>query len=303
MTSKFSVNGVLVVNKPAGISSNKCLQIAKRLLNADKAGHTGSLDPLACGVLPLCFGEATKVAQYLLDSDKTYRTVVQLGVKTVSGDRDGAVVATKEVPEFSPEQILAVLEEFKGTITQQPSIYSALKQNGVPLYKLARAGKEIIPKFRDIQIHALELLRWERPELELRVRCSKGSYIRTLAEDIGEKLGTGAHLSFLQREEAGPFSLENSLTLEELESAVIAGEGLPPNVLLPIDLPLQHLPALQLNQVETRRLQQGQLVLLAAPVEDGIKRVYFDSAFIGVGEVKSGNELSAKRLLSYSTTF
>ncbi len=302
MTAKNPINGVLIVNKPAGISSNKCLQIAKRLLNADKAGHTGSLDPLACGVLPLCFGEATKAAQYLLDSDKTYRTVVELGVKTVSGDRDGAIVETREVPEFTSEQIVAVLEQFKGTITQQPSIYSALKQNGVPLYKLARAGKEIIPKFRDINIIALDLLRWERPELELRVRCSKGSYIRTLAEDIGEKLGTGAHLSFLQREEAGPFALANSITLEQLEALVAAGAALPASVLLPIDLPLQHLPALQLNQAETRCLQQGKLVALATPQTDGITRVYCDAVFIGIGEVKDGNSLSAKRLLSYSTT-
>lgn len=302
MTAKNPINGVLIVNKPAGISSNKCLQIAKRLLNADKTGHTGSLDPLACGVLPLCFGEATKAAQYLLDSDKTYRTVVELGVKTVSGDRDGAIVETREVPEFTSEQILAVLEQFKGTITQQPSIYSALKQNGVPLYKLARAGKEIIPKFRDINIIALDLLRWERPELELRVRCSKGSYIRTLAEDIGEKLGTGAHLSFLQREEAGPFALANSITLEQLEALVAAGAALPASVLLPIDLPLQHLPALQLNQAETRCLQQGKLVALATPQTDGITRVYCDAVFIGIGEVKDGNSLSAKRLLSYSTT-
>ncbi len=302
MTSKFPVNGVLIVNKPAGISSNKCLQIAKRLLNADKAGHTGSLDPLACGVLPLCFGEATKVAQYLLDSDKTYRTIVQLGIKTVSGDRDGAVTQTREVPEFSKDSILAVLDEFKGTITQQPSIYSALKQNGVPLYKLARAGKEIIPKFREISIHELDLLRWERPELELRVRCSKGSYIRTLAEDIGEKLGTGAHVIFLQREAAGPFDLSNSITLEQLESIVTTGAALPANVLLPVDLPLQHLPALHLNQAETRRLQQGQVVILVTPEADGIKRVYCDSVFIGIGEVKANNGLSAKRLLSYTTT-
>ena len=295
------MNGILIIDKPAGISSNKCLQIAKRLLLADKAGHTGSLDPLACGVLPLCFGEATKVAQYLLDSDKTYRTVVQLGVKTVSGDRDGAITQTREVPEFSREQLLAVLQQFKGTITQQPSIYSALKQNGVPLYKLARAGKEITPKFREIHIHELELLRWERPELELRVRCSKGSYIRTLAEDIGEQLGTGAHVSFLQREQAGPFALCNSITLEQLETIMASGAALPASVLLPVDLPLQHLPAVQLDQAETRRLQQGQVVVLGTPESDGIKRVYCDAVFIGMGEVKGGNGLSAKRLLSYST--
>lgn len=299
MGSRFAVNGVLVVDKPVGMSSNQCLQRAKRLLQADKAGHTGSLDPLACGVLPLCFGEATKVAQFLLDSDKTYRTVVQLGVKTTSGDRDGDITATAEVPDFSEAQILAVLQKFTGTITQQPSIYSALKQNGVPLYKLARAGKEIIPKFREIRIHALELLRWQRPELELRVVCSKGSYIRTLAEDIGDALQTGAHLSYLQREQAGPFALADSISLERLQALLASGQPLPAGWLQPIDLPLQHLAALQLNETETRRLRQGQLVLLATPMADGMVRVYCGDEFIGIGEIRSGNGLMAKRLLSY----
>ena len=300
MQSRFQVNGVLVVDKPIGFSSNQCLQRAKRLLKADKAGHTGALDPLASGVLPLCFGEATKVAQYLLESDKTYRTVVQLGVKTTSGDRDGEIVSTREVPEFTQEQILAVLQRFVGTITQQPSIYSALKQNGVPLYKLARAGKEIIPKFREITMYEIELLGWQKPDIELRVRCSKGSYIRTLAEDIGKALGTGAHVTLLRREQAGPFTLAHSVTLEQLETLATQDAGLPDGMLLPIDLPLQHLPALQLNETETRRLRQGQTVLLASEHTEGMTRVYCGSEFIGIGEITGGVALAAKRLLSYS---
>lgn len=300
MSSRFQVNGVLVLDKPVGLSSNQCLQRAKRLLKADKAGHTGALDPLASGVLPLCFGEATKVAQYLLESDKTYRTTILLGVKTASGDRDGDIVSKRDVPHFTLDTIEVVLQRFIGTITQQPSIYSALKQNGVPLYKLARAGKEIVPKFREIQIHTIELLRWQHPELELRVTCSKGSYIRTLAEDIGEALGCGAHVTALRREQAGPFVLAQAITLERLAELTGEGKELPSGILLPVDLPLQHLPSLQLNEAEMRRLRQGQVVMLPSPLEDGVIRVYCKDEFIGIGEVRSGNTLAAKRLLSYS---
>jgi len=298
MSSRFPVTGVLVVDKAEGLSSNHCLQRAKRLLGADKAGHTGSLDPLACGVLPLCFGEATKVAQFLLDADKTYRTIVKLGVKTASGDRDGDIVATRAVPTFTTEQLLAVLQQFRGTITQQPSIYSALKQNGVPLYKLARAGKEITPKFREIHIHELELLRWENPELELRVRCSKGSYIRTLAEDIGEALGTGAHVVFLRREQAGPFELQHSVTLEQLEFLTKNDPAAVAQLLLPVDMPLARLPAIMLDAAETLCLRQGKSVAVASTL-GSVARVYRDAEFIGIGEVRADGRLYAKRLLSY----
>jgi tRNA pseudouridine55 synthase len=298
MSSRFTVSGVLVVDKAEGLSSNHCLQRAKRLLGADKAGHTGSLDPLACGVLPLCFGEATKVAQFLLDADKTYRTIVKLGVKTASGDRDGDIVATRAVPTFTTEQLLAVLQQFRGTITQQPSIYSALKQNGVPLYKLARAGKEITPKFREIHIHELELLRWENPELELRVRCSKGSYIRTLAEDIGEALGTGAHVVFLRREQAGPFELQHSVTLEQLEFLTKNDPAAVAQLLLPVDMPLARLPAIMLDAAETLCLRQGKSVAVASTL-GSVARVYRDAEFIGIGEVRADGRLYAKRLLSY----
>lgn len=298
MGSRFIVNGILVVDKPEGLSSNHCLQRAKRLLAADKAGHTGSLDPLACGVLPLCFGEATKVAQYLLDADKTYHTIVKLGVRTDSGDRDGDVLATCAVPEFTEARLQQVLDRFRGTLIQQPSIYSALKQNGVPLYKLARAGKEIEPKFREVHIHQLDLLRWQHPELELRVRCSKGTYIRTLADDIGEALATGGHVIHLRREQAGPFTLQQSVTLEQLEALVRSDPAAISSCLLPVDMPLAHLPAVKLDAAGTTALRQGKS-LAAAVAPASLVRVYSADEFVGIGEMRDDGRLYAKRLLSY----
>lgn len=298
MVSRFIVNGILVVDKPEGLSSNHCLQRAKRLTAADKAGHTGSLDPLACGVLPLCFGEATKVAQYLLDADKTYHTIVKLGVRTASGDRDGEVLATREVPSFTGAQLQQVLNRFRGILIQQPSIYSALKQNGVPLYRLARAGKEIEPKFREVHIHQLDLLRWQQPELELRVRCSKGTYIRTLADDIGEALGTGAHVIHLRREQAGPFTLQHSVTLEQLEALVRNDPAAIGSHLLPVDMPLAHLYAVELDTGGATALRQGKSVAANA-ASAALVRVYSQGEFVGIGEIRNDGRLYPKRLLSY----
>ncbi|MDY6983020.1 MAG: tRNA pseudouridine(55) synthase TruB, partial [Pseudomonadota bacterium] len=188
-----NIDGLLILDKPSGPTSNRCLQQVKHLLRAAKAGHTGALDPLASGVLPLCFGEATKVSQFLLDSDKAYRARVKLGITTATGDSEGEVLASAPVPTFSVDEIETALAKFRGVITQQPSIYSALKQNGVPLYQLAREGKEITPKFRDVTIHSLQLLAHEGDEIDIEVSCSKGTYVRTLAEDIGKALGTGAN--------------------------------------------------------------------------------------------------------------
>jgi tRNA pseudouridine55 synthase len=298
MGSRFIVNGILVVDKPEGLSSNHCLQRAKRLLAADKAGHTGSLDPLACGVLPLCFGEATKVAQYLLDADKTYHTIVKLGVRTASGDRDGAILATREVPHFTEDQLQQVLSRLRGVIVQQPSIYSALKQNGVPLYKLARAGKEVEPKFREVHIYQLDLLRWQHPELELRVRCSKGTYIRTLADDLGEALGTGGHVIHLRREQAGPFMLQQSVTLEQLEALVCNDPAAIGSHLLPVDMPLSHLPAVELDAAGATALRQGKSLAVNA-MHPALVRVYSNTEFVGIGEVRNDGRLYPKRLLSY----
>jgi tRNA pseudouridine55 synthase len=300
MSSKFAISGILVLDKAVGLSSNHCLQKAKRLIAADKAGHTGTLDPLACGVLPLCFGEATKIAQFLLETDKTYRTVLELGITTASGDKDGDIVARCAVPHFTEAELRQVVAGFVGTLTQQPSIYSALKQNGVPLYKLARAGKAIEPKFREIQIYSLELLSWQHPYLELRVHCSKGTYVRTLAEDIGKALGVGAHLSYLQREQTGPFTLADSVSLEQLTACVAVGPNTVSQLLVPMDKALQHLPRVELDELKTLRLRQGQVVLLESDDagEESVVRIYHQQEFIGMAD-RAGGRLSAKRLLSY----
>ena len=292
------IDGLLILDKSSGLTSNKCLQQVKHLLRAAKAGHTGALDPLASGVLPLCFGEATKVSQFLLDSDKAYRARIKLGVTTATGDSEGEVLATAAVPVLAAEQIEAALARFRGLITQQPSIYSALKQNGVPLYKLARAGKEIEPKFRDVTIYQLRLLAHEGEELEIEVSCSKGTYVRTLAEDIGKVLGTGAHITALRRLKAGPFTLADSLTFEEMTQLAAAGE-LEKRLLAP-DQAIADLPSVQLDADQARRLRQGQVVALAGHVAAPDVRVYCAGEFVGLAELRA-EALVAKRLLKYAS--
>ncbi|HEY0961366.1 MAG TPA: tRNA pseudouridine(55) synthase TruB [Pseudomonadales bacterium] len=291
------VDGLLILDKPSGPTSNRCLQQVKHLLRAAKAGHTGALDPLASGVLPLCFGEATKVSQFLLDSDKAYRARIRLGITTATGDSEGEVLATAAVPPLTGAQIEAVLAEFRGLITQQPSIYSALKQNGVPLYQLAREGKEITPKFRDVTIHALQLLAHDGDEFDIEVSCSKGTYVRTLAEDIGKALGTGAHLTALRRLKAGPFSLAESMTIEQL--AQLAGNGELDAKLIPPDRAIADLPDVRLDADQARRIRQGQLVRLGEGLATPDVRVYFGQEFVGIGELRGDGTLAAKRLMKY----
>jgi tRNA pseudouridine55 synthase len=216
---KRIVNGILIIDKPKGLSSNAALQKVKRLYNAKKAGHTGSLDPLATGILPICFGTATKKADQLLASDKTYITKAQLGITTETGDSEGAIVATKHVTLPSDEDIINVIMSFKGEQDQIPSMYSALKHNGVPLYKLARQGITIPRTPRKIIIYDISLLNINRElnTIDLSVSCSKGTYIRTLVEDIGNKLGYGAHVAELRRTAAGPYDLSDMYTFEQLE--------------------------------------------------------------------------------------
>jgi tRNA pseudouridine55 synthase len=312
-----NIDGLLILDKPSGPTSNRILQQVKHLLRAAKAGHTGALDPLASGVLPLCFGEATKVSQFLLDSDKAYRARVKLGITTATGDSEGEVLATAPVPAFSAEQIEAVLAKFRGVITQQPSVYSALKQNGVPLYQLAREGKEITPKFRDVTIYSLQLLAHDGDELDIEVSCSKGTYVRTLAEDIGKALGTGAHLTALRRLKAGPFTLAQSFTIEQVSALAESGE-LDAKLLRP-DLAIADLPAVQLDAAQAQRIRQGQLVRLGpvaaldgrvGAVPDGAApdvrvaavpdvRVYAGEEFVGIGELRADGMLAAKRLMKY----
>jgi tRNA pseudouridine(55) synthase len=215
---RVPVHGVLLLDKPEGLSSNDALVRAKRLLNAEKAGHTGTLDPFATGLLPLCFGEATKFSQDLLEADKTYETTVQLGVSTNTGDTEGEVTATAEVA-VTPAQIEAVLARFRGPIAQVPPMHSALKRDGRPLYEYARAGITLEREARQVVIHALELLSYEAPLLRLSVTCSKGTYVRVLGEDIGAALGCGAHLKTLRRTAVGRLTLEGAITLEQLGAA------------------------------------------------------------------------------------
>ncbi len=287
------VDGVLLLNKPAGITSNAALQKAKWLLNAKKAGHTGTLDPFADGLLPLCFGEATKFSAYLLDADKRYRAVLRLGVTTATGDPEGEVLSTREVA-VSCADVSAVLPHFIGEIEQIPPMHSALKHQGRPLYEYARAGIDIERPARRVQIRALGLVECSPPRVVLDVQCSAGTYIRTLAQDIGAALGCGAHLTALTRTAAGGFGLDEAHTLDELE-ALDAPQR--PSLLSPADCLVAHLPAVQLGAGDVEALCQGRSVAYLAP-QPGLTRVYAPShAFIGLAEADAGR-LVPRRLIA-----
>lgn len=294
------VDGIVILDKPAGMSSNKLLQQVKRLFDAEKAGHTGSLDPLATGVLPICLGEATKVSQYLLDSDKAYISRIKLGVATTTGDAEGEVLSVQQVPDITEVQLKDLLAAFVGDIEQTVSIYSALKQNGVPLYKLARAGKEITPKIRTITIYSISLLEFNSTDLVIEVSCSKGTYIRTLAEDIGRKLGCGAHVTELRRSKAGPFSLQQAHTVESLQQLSEAGPAALDILLLATDKAIAWMPTLILDAEQTAKLRQGQPQVLPGAVAQPLLRVYFQQEFIGIASINAQSILTAVRLLQYS---
>jgi len=285
------IDGVLLLNKPVGITSNAALQKAKWLLNARKAGHTGTLDPFADGLLPLCFGEATKFSAYLLDADKHYRAVLQLGTTTSTGDPEGEVLATREV-HCSRTEIEAVLPRFMGEIEQIPPMHSALKHQGRPLYEYARAGIEIERPPRRVQIRTLDLVECDPPRVVLDVQCSAGTYIRTLAQDIGAALGCGAHLTGLTRTAAGGFRLEQAHALAELESLDAPGRHA---LLLPADCLLAHLPAVDLSDEDARALMQGRSVAHSYAFS-GLTRVYAPrQGFVGLAEAAAG-QLVPRRL-------
>jgi len=282
------VDGILLLDKPLGRSSNNALQKVRYLFQAKKAGHTGSLDPLATGVLPICFGQASKVTPYLLDADKSYRCTAQLGITTTTGDKEGEVLQEREVTLFSEDDVEAVLETFRGPIQQIPPMYSALKHNGQPLYKLARQGIDIKRKPRDVTIHELVLIEKTEDTITLDVRCSKGTYIRTLAQDIGEALGFGAHLSMLRRTHVSPFNCDKLYTVEDIEK--LAEEGKLEEALLPIDTALQELPSLNLSEEETKLLRNGIKVKKADTPDSDMIRLYNQNhTFIGIGR-QSKNE-------------
>ena len=296
------VDGILLLDKPLGVSSNHALQSVKRLYEAAKAGHTGSLDPLATGVLPLCFGEATKFSQYLLDADKAYESTFVLGTVTDTGDAEGRVLEDKDASGVTESDVITALQAFEGDIEQIPSMFSAIKQGGQPLYKLARKGLEVERKPRSVVIKTLQLRAFrggERPEADIYLECSKGTYVRSLAEDLGRAIGCGAFVSALRRTRAGPFGIEDSMTLNALEALKGAGEsGQLDTLLLPTDAALGALPLVRLSESSGFYMRQGQPVMVSNGPRDGIVRVALDSGeFLGVGEMLDDGRVAPRRLV------
>ena len=292
------VNGILLFDKPIGRSSNSALQQVKRIYSARKAGHTGSLDPLASGLLPVCFGAATKLSAYLLDADKGYRMRARLGVSTTTGDAEGDVTATCNASAITREALLAAMDRFTGTINQTPPMYSAIRHQGRRLYALAREGVQVERAPRAVTIHSLTLLGFEDTEFELEVLCSKGTYVRTLAEDIGAALGVGAHVTALRRTVVGPFRDDALWTLEALEDLRANDPARLDEILLPMDTALGHLPEVRLDSASSFYLRQGQPVLVAHAPTAGLLRVYdSEGDLLAVGEIDEAGMVAPKRLL------
>ena len=296
------IDGILVLDKPAGMSSNRALQVAKRLYGAAKAGHTGSLDPMATGVLPLCFGEATKFSQFLLDADKAYQSTFVLGTATATGDAEGEVLQTLDTAHISRHQVTAALEAFRGEIEQVPSMFSAIKHQGQPLYKLARQGVEVERKARRVVIKQLDLLAFRagaRAEVDIYLECSKGTYVRSVAEDLGRALGCGAHVASLRRSRAGPFRLADSVSLDTLEALKANGqEAQMDALLLPADAAVEALPLVRLSESGGFYIRQGQPVQVPNAPRDGMVRVALESGeFLGVGEILDDGRVAPRRLI------
>ena len=288
------VDGVLLLDKPVGLSSNHALQRARRLYAAAKGGHTGTLDPLASGLLPLCFGEATKFAGELLDADKRYVARLRLGVTTDTADAEGRVLEQRPV-DVSLDKIEAALAEFVGPIEQVPPMYSALKRDGRPLYEYARAGIDLERAARKVVVHALSLREWVVPELEFEVHCSKGTYVRTLGADIGDRLGCGGHLSALRRTAIGPLEIGAAVTLDRLEAMDDTGRAA---VLAPADSLLRSLPEARLDAERARRIAHGQAV--SWPGREGSRLRLYDPAggFLGLGRIAGEDHLTVDRLVA-----
>jgi tRNA pseudouridine55 synthase len=287
------LDGVLLFDKPLELSSNTALQKVRRLFQAEKAGHTGTLDPLATGLLPICFGEATKFSMALLDADKTYRALLRLGQTTTTGDAEGEITAEHPV-EVVQADVDAVLEKFRGEIQQLPPMHSALKHQGKPLYEYIRKGQTIERELRDVVIHELLLNSFSGNEMDITVRCSKGTYIRTLAEDIGAALGCGAHLIGLRRTAIAHFDISRSYTLQQLTEMTEAERDA---CILPLDSLMPDMPRLQLDAVQVQRLAQGQRLGLDTGLPDGKISLHGPQGFIGVGLLQ-GRRLAPERLLT-----
>jgi len=295
---KRNINGVLLLDKPIGFSSNQALQKVKWLFQAAKAGHTGTLDPLATGLLPICLGEATKFAQYVTDADKTYIATVKFGATTTTGDAEGEVILTSDV-RFTRAQLESACQSFLGQISQVPPMYSALKFEGKALYEYAREGVDIERQSRLVTIADITITHFEVDVAEMTVRCSKGTYIRTLAEDIGNALGSGAHLIGLRRIETAGYELADAITIDQLEQKIkdMPAEALQ-SLLLPIDSAIVHLPALTLNDDAAHYLMQGQAVRVLGKIPNGEMRLFDEnSRFLGMGFLQDDGKIAPKRLM------
>jgi tRNA pseudouridine55 synthase len=291
------VDGVLLLNKPAGLTSNQALQRVKRLLNARKAGHTGSLDPAATGMLPLCFGEATKVCAFLLDADKTYRVTAKLGTATDTGDATGAVIGTADVPEMTADDWDTILQGFRGESLQVPPMYSALKKDGKRLYELARKGETVEREPRPIRIDSIELLEAAGARLVFRVRCSKGTYVRSLVEDIAHAAGTVALTARLHRETVADFGIDEMVDLKSIEASAAEGPSPLRESLLPADRALTGLAEVCLDEAAALRFCGGQAVAAGDSGVHGLARVYgAEHVFLGVGEISDDGRIAPRRV-------
>jgi tRNA pseudouridine55 synthase len=290
------VDGVLLLDKPLGLTSNQALQASKRLLNACKAGHTGGLDPIATGLLPLCFGEATKVSRFLLDADKRYWTVFRLGQATTTFDREGEVTLTHPV-DADKRQVEQALRAFVGEIEQLPPMYSAVKRGGKALYKYARAGVEVARSPRPVRVHAIRLIDLAGERLELEIDCSKGTCIRALAHDLGQALGCGAHVEQLRRLAVGALTVDMAVPLERLEA--LTSPETRSRLVLPVDAALPGVPDVHLTALATQYLRQGQTVSARHAHAPGWVKLYdANDRFIGMGEVEDDGRVAPRRLLS-----
>jgi tRNA pseudouridine55 synthase len=296
-----ALDGILLLDKPAGMSSNQALQRVRHLFRAQKAGHTGSLDPLATGLLPVCFGEATKIAGYLLGSDKAYEVEARLGATTDTDDADGQILLERAIPEVSKESLAPLLARFLGRISQRPPIYSALKQGGEPLYAKARRGESIEVPEREVEVRSIELLALGADSFRLRVECGTGTYIRSIVRDLGELLGCGAHVTALRRLWVAPFRTPRMHSLESLQALSTAGEAALDAVLLDVSAGFADWPRIRLDAAQARQLGQGQAV--AVPTGTGLGAVFAtgpDDLPLGIAEVHPGDQLRARRLFRWA---
>ncbi len=295
------IDGILLLDKPAGITSNNVLQNIRRLYRAYRAGHTGSLDRPATGILPLCFGEATKISPYLLDSDKSYIAVAKLGIVTDTKDSEGKILEIRQIPKFNKRRLEKVIAQFIGDIEQVPPMYSALKINGQRLYKLAYQGLNVERKQRHVTIHCIDLLHFDEDSFKIRVRCSKGTYIRTLIEDIGKLLGCGAHVNTLRRLSIGPFNETQTVSMETIKRLSEKGDAALDKLLLSADSALEHLAELNLIEEAVYCLRLGQAVSVPEAPAEGLLRIYdHNRAFIGTGVILDDGRVAPKRLFKTS---